>query len=180
MKKNILHIGNGDKFISSFIEFVKEYFDFNENQFYMKGVMAEKEINSYPNVKVGKKGKANLIKEYSQLIIPMHQSRKIIMHGLFNWPIVAMLFFMPWLLKKCYWVMWGGDLYVHKSGVKKWKWKLRNFRRPGIKNMGHVVTDIPGNLGRARQWYGAKGEYHECLMALSNVVDSVVIQAAQD
>src|SRR5690606_38136182 len=103
-----------------------------------------------------------------------------VLHGLFNPKILLILFLMPWQLKKCYWVMWGGDLYVYQFGEKNWKWRVREFlRRPVIKNMGHLVTYIPGDVELARQWYGAKGEYHECLMYLSNVVDPDIIQAAQ-
>lgn len=45
--------------------------------------------------------------------------------------------------------------------------------------MGHLVTYIPGDVELARQWYGAKGDYHECLMDLSNIVGADVIKAAQ-
>ena len=46
-----------------------------------------------------------------KLIYLAHGSRKIILHGLFDFRLIICLFFMPWLLKKCYWVIWGGDLY---------------------------------------------------------------------
>ena len=170
MRKKILHIGNSDKFIPPFIEFVKEHFDFNEHQFYLTGGMAEKELKPHPNVKLGKKGKLNRIKEYLQLIIPMHQSKKIILHGLFNWHIVVMLFFMPWLLKKCYWVMWGGDLYVYQLGERNWKWKLREFfRRPVIKNMAVFTTTVPGDYDLAKKWYGIKSKFIHNLMYPSHV-----------
>lgn len=170
MSKKILHIAGCDKFIPPFIEFVKEHFDFEQHQFYLTKGMADHELKPHPNVKLGKPGIANRIKEYLQLIIPMHQAEKIILHGLFNWHIVVMLFFMPWLLKKCYWVMWGGDLYVYQLGERNWKWQLREFfRRPVIRNIGHLVTYIKGDYELAQQWYGAKGSYHECFMYTSNL-----------
>ena len=100
----------------------------------------------------------------------MQQADKVILHGLFDIKLVLILFFTPWLLKKCYWVVWGGDLYVHQLGERNWKWKIKEFfRRPVIKNMGNLVTYIEGDVELARKWYGAKGQYRECIMYLSNV-----------
>lgn len=110
----------------------------------------------------------------------MQKADKIILHGLSNIRIIQILFFMPWLLKKCYWVIWGGDLYACQLGEGNRKWKVRElFRRPVIKNMGHLVTYIPGDVGLARKWYDAKGEYHECLMYLSNIYKTLDIPNTQ-
>lgn len=180
MTKNILHIASCDKFIPPFIELVREDFDFSQHEFYLTHGMAENELKSHPNVTLGKPGKTNRIKEYLQLIRPMHQSKKIILHGLFNWHIVIMLFFMPWLLKKSYWVMWGGDLYVYQLGERNWKWKLKEFfRRPVIKKMEHLVTYIKGDYELAQQWYGATGRYHECFMYPSNLYKDYVVPEKQ-
>ena len=169
MSKSILHIG-GDTFLPPFIEFVKEHFDFNQHQFFITGGVAEHEIKSYPNLKLGKKGKVNRIIDYLQLIIPMHQSKKIIMHGLFNWHVVVILFFMPWLLRKCYWVMWGGDLYVHQLGKKNWQWKISEFfRRPVIKNIAVFTTTVPGDYDLAKEWYGIKSKFIHNLMYSSHL-----------
>jgi hypothetical protein len=48
-----------------------------------------------------------------------------------------------------------------------------------IKRIGHLVTYIPGDVDLARKWYGARGEYHECLMYLSNVVNPQVLQGVE-
>jgi len=48
-----------------------------------------------------------------------------------------------------------------------------------IKRIGHLVTYIPGDVELARKWYGARGEYHECLMYLSNVVNPQVLQGVE-
>lgn len=66
--------------------------------------------------------------------------------------------------------MWGGDLYTHKLSEKNRKWKVKEFfRRPVIKNMGHLITYIEGDVELARKWYGATGRYHECIMYTSNL-----------
>ncbi len=170
MSKEILHIAGCDKFIPPFIEFLKEHFDFDRHQFYLTEGMAANELIPHKNIKLGRAGIVNRLKEYLWLIIRMQQSEKIILHSLFNRHMIVMLFLMPWMLKKCYWVMWGGDLYVYQLGERNRKWKLREFfRRPVIKNMGYLVNGTPGDVDLARQWYGAKGEHICCFNYPSNI-----------
>jgi dTDP-N-acetylfucosamine:lipid II N-acetylfucosaminyltransferase len=177
MSEKILHIGSCDKFLPPFIEFIKEHFDFDGHQFYLTPGMASGELKNLTNIVHGRKGKLNRIKEYWHLIMPMHKSKKIILHGLFNWHIVVMLFFMPWLLKKCYWVIWGGDLYVYQLGERNYKWKLQEFfRRTVIKNMGYLVTGTSGDVDLTRTWYGAKGEHISCFNYPSNIYKNYEIK----
>jgi hypothetical protein len=42
MSQKILHIVGSDKFITPFIEFVKEHFEFNNHEFLLTNCMAEK------------------------------------------------------------------------------------------------------------------------------------------
>lgn len=168
MSKKILHIGGDAKFLPPFIELVKDNFNFDEHTFLLTFSMGE--IKPYKNVKVYQRTIYQRLKYYLSVALKMHQADKIILHGLFDIKLVFILFFTPWLLKKCYWVMWGGDLYVYQLGEKNSRWKYNEFfRRPVIKRMGHLITYIKGDVELAREWYGAKGQYHECIMYLSNV-----------
>src|SRR5690554_1631337 len=164
----ILHIGGCDKFLPPFIELIKENFDFDQHEFLLRSGMGK--APDYPNVKVYERKIIERLKFYIVALLKMHRADKIILHGLFDIKLVFILFFTPWLLKKCYWVMWGGDLYVYKLGEKNHRWRRNElFRRPIIKNMGNLVTYIEGDVDLARKWYGAKGQYHECLMYSSNL-----------
>lgn len=181
MSQKILHVCNLDKFIPPFIDFVEEQFGLDNQFFWLNG-----DFERYPvkqeesNYKV-KRTKLGTVEGLLKLVQLMQSSEKVILHGLFNPKILLILFLTPRLLKKCYWVIWGGDLYVYQLGERNWKWKIREFlRRPVIKNMGHLITYIPGDVELARKWYGAKGEYHECLMYLSNVIDENIIQSAHE
>lgn len=170
MSKKFLHIASCDNFIPPFIQLVSANFSNDQHEFLLTGGMAETTLIKSQNVHLADATPKGKIRHYLSCLVKMHQADKVILHGLFNFKIVCMLFFMPWLLKKCYWIMWGGDLYVYKLGLRNWKWKIKElFRRPVIKNMGNLVTYIEGDADLARQWYGAKGEYQECLMYLSNV-----------
>ncbi|MEP3560740.1 MAG: TDP-N-acetylfucosamine:lipid II N-acetylfucosaminyltransferase [Marinobacter sp.] len=109
---------------------------------------------------------------YAKLIKQLHSAQKVILHGLFNIRVVMILVLCPWVLSKCYWVIWGDDLYQYKKATKAWRSRLKEaLRRFVIRRVGHLVTYIGGDVELARQWYGATGRYHECIMYLSNVVD---------
>lgn len=168
--KKILHIAGCDKFIPPYVDFVNDNFNSEMHEFLISSGMASDELNDSSNIYLSESTTFSRVKYYFQLIIKMHQADKVILHSLFNIRLVQILFFTPWLLKKCYWVIWGGDLYVHKFGKRNNEWKVKEFfRRPVIKNMGHLVTYIEGDITLARKWYGAKGNYHECLMYTSNL-----------
>jgi hypothetical protein len=109
---------------------------------------------------------------YAKLVKQLHSARKIMLHGLFNIHVVRILAFCPWVLPKCHWIIWGGDLYQFRKATNTWRSRINEaFRRFVIRRVGHLVTYIEGDVELARQWYGAKGTYHECIMYLSNVVD---------
>lgn len=180
MTQKILHLGPCDKFIPPFIEFIKDNFDFDNHMFLLTNSMSENELINHSNVKLSGKGKLSKVKHYTLVIKKMKQADKIILHSLFDIKIVQILFFSPWLLKKCYWVMWGGDLYSYQLGKRNKSWyKNEFFRRPVIENIGHLVTYIKGDVDLARKWYGAKGEYHECLMYLSNIYKTLDVPDTQ-
>lgn len=169
MSNKILHVGTCDKFIPPFIQLIKESFKFEDHEFMLARGMAEENLIEAPNITLAGKSKLSRINYYKQVAIKMHRADKIIIHSFLDFRLVQILFFSPWLLKKCYWVIWGIDLYSYKLHRDKDYWRKREFfRKPVIKNMGHLVTYIPGDVDLARKWYGAKGEYHECLMYLSN------------
>lgn len=171
MTKKILHLASCSKFIPPFIKTVKEEFNFEVHEFLLTSGGEESDLINEKNVEIfSGKTLYSKMNYYIQVILKMHQADKIILHSLFNFKLVQILFFTPWLLKKCYWIMWGGDLYSYKLNASNWRWKIEEFfRRPVIKNIGHLVTYIEGDLQLARKWYGAKGKYHECFMYNSNL-----------
>jgi len=170
MTRKILHVCGLATFIPTFIDFVEANFDLKQHHFWLVGDHNRYQVAQQCCVTKVENRKFSIIKGYLKLIIQMHYAKKIILHGLFDIRLIGLLCVMPWLLKKSYWVMWGGDLYAYKLGERNRNWRIKEwFRRPVIKNMGHLVTYIKGDVDLARQWYGAKGQYHECLMYSSNL-----------
>lgn len=177
----ILHVGALGRFIPPFINFVREEFDRNEHQFWFVGASEKYPVDLDEKVYLCGNGVLNRLKGYLRLVVQLHCSNKVMLHGLFNTHILIILALCPWVLKKCYWMIWGGDLYSHSKArntlIAKAKEALRRFV---ISRIGHLVTYIEGDVELARQWYGAKGQYHECLLYLSNVVEPSVLSPVQE
>ncbi|MCP4472334.1 MAG: TDP-N-acetylfucosamine:lipid II N-acetylfucosaminyltransferase, partial [Gammaproteobacteria bacterium] len=109
-----------------------------------------------------------------------YMADKIILHGLFNPFILKFLYLQPWLLSKCYWVMWGADLYCHILEKKKKKYKLHEkWRKRVIRKMGGLVTYIKGDCDLARKWYGSQGKYYGCFMYPSNLYKEYALNSKQ-
>ncbi|MCV9917826.1 TDP-N-acetylfucosamine:lipid II N-acetylfucosaminyltransferase [Pseudomonas sp. BT-42-2] len=169
IKPKVLHVACLDKFIPPFIDFVEVQKIGDGHLFCISGDESRFPVNTKMGV-MRLTSLALFVKGLPRFVRSMNCSGKIILHGLFDWKVLILLFLQPWILKKCYWVIWGGDLYAYEGRVKSWRWRIKEFlRRPVIKNLGHLVTFVPGDVELARRWYGAKGRYHECFMYLSNV-----------
>ena len=113
----------------------------------------------------------------------MNRADKIILHGLWDYQVLLLLTAQPWLLQKCYWTIWGGDLYVRhaktKVGVSIWRQHVGEaIRRIVIRRLGHCVTYIKADYELARQWHGAKGQWHDCLIYPSNLYRELPTQNA--
>lgn len=166
-KGKILHVFGWDKkFVPPFIDFVRDHFDDSEHCFIIYGPVNDGSLQAGANVI----HYPSLLKNLPTLLAQLRSSRKVILHGLFSSHLVYALALQPRALKKCYWTIWGGDLYVHNAKVKDWRW-LKNewFRRFVVCRLGHFITHIEGDYRMAQQWYGAKGEWHECFMYPSNL-----------
>ncbi len=167
----ILHITPRDKFLAGFIGLLQRHDDLSRHQFYMHGAGAYN-VPVEGNIRLAS-GAKDFLASLFFLIVCMSRARKIILHGLFDIKIVVLLFLQPWLLRKCYWVIWGGDLYMRQKGPQNWKWYIKEFfRKAVIHRVGHLVTYVDGDVDLAREWYGARGVYHECIMYPSNVFKS--------
>ncbi len=169
----VLHLLGWDKkFVLPFRDFIHGHFADDRHQFIVYGDVTEDDVPASPDTSV----MPSIFKNFVAMTEAMNKADKIILHGLFNNHLFYLLTMQPWLLKKCYWVMWGGDLYIHDAPVKDWRWKKNEFFRHFIvKRIGHFITYIKGDYELARKWYGAKGEYHHCLMYPSNLYKEYIL-----
>lgn len=168
-----------------YIKFINENFDANKHIFIYDGGSSNKliKISNKPNVIVNERIKNRYLKIVETFIILnkySYKSDKIILHGLFNPRLILFLFLNPWLLKKCYWVIWGGDLYYYKEEKQLSEVILEIFRKSLIKRFGGLVTYIKGDYDLAIKWYRAKGTYYECIMYPSNLYKELEIKRLEN
>ena len=163
----MLHLFGWDrKFVLPFRDFIQQHFADGRHQFIVYGAVMEGDVPASPDTSV----MPSIFKNIVAMTKAMNKADKIIIHGLFNNHLFYLLAMQPWLLKKCYWVMWGGDLYIHDAPVKDWRWKKNELLRHFIvKRIGHFITYIKGDYELAQKWYGANGDYHQCFMYPSNL-----------
>lgn len=176
-KNEVLHICQLDKFIPPFVDLIKENFSFSKHNFLLFG-----NLQTFPTKLDKNVIHLNHAYQIFALILKMNQSKKIILHSLFNPLVVFLLFLQPWLLKKCYWIMWGGDLYYYKFRNHTFKTNLyENIRRVVIKRIGHLVTYFKEEYEIAQKSYSVCGVHHACFSYPSNIFNNIELdQEAHD
>ncbi|OED33125.1 hypothetical protein BHE17_11950 [Planococcus maritimus] len=161
-----LHIFEAQKFTEPYIMFVNKNFNPEDHLFVIIGEANFSNNFSQKNVVSFKSVYAN----YPLMIKEMYHSKKIHLHGLFIPSILILLFLHPRLLKKCNWIIWGGDLYSYYANIKSKKGKAKEFvRRKVIKRIGSFTTHIRGDYELLKSLYEISGEYKYSFMYPSNL-----------
>ena len=170
----IVHLFPKEKFTIPFIKFINKNFNINEHLFIIYGsniAYNEDEVKKYTNIiYVNKKNKRN----FKYLIKYIYRADKIIIHGLLSNKLSLILFFQPWIFRRSYWVIWGGDLYEYKLKVKYSKFNINEkIRSIIIKNVNGLITQVEGDYKLAKKWYGAKGKYYYSFVYPSNLYKNI-------
>jgi len=152
VENQILHVMILEKFLPPFIDFVDEYFGRDNHHYvfitsekYAYGLTKEHNVEFlYTDDDI-----------FITLFAQMQKAQKIILHGLWRDKVDVLLYSHQELLKKCYWVMWGGDFYFPetKSLMKK----------EIIRNIGHCIPVNYGDYLYIKEHYASGAIYHECL-----------------
>jgi len=173
--KKIIHIINNEKFISEFYKlFSNKYFKQEHLFIYLYGESESNfpipESEHVVNICNKFNGIKNLLKLNKVLIPYFSQADEVVIHGLFTDDIIRFLFLNKRFLKKCHWVMWGGDLYAPLLQKKTFRNIINQTLAKKIKgNFAGYITYLAGDFDLAKKLYGAKGKHHECLMYPSNL-----------
>lgn len=165
----IVHIMRVEKFNPGFIDLVERHFDASAHSFFLKGSPGPFVPAPRANLYVFHQGRR--LAKFLRLLREIQGAERIIIHGLFGSALLFFLMLQPWVLPKCFWVIWGGDLYKDKLKKRKSlavavRERMRRFVVPRI---GYLVTHVAGDVERARQWYGARGLHEECFVYPSNL-----------
>jgi dTDP-N-acetylfucosamine:lipid II N-acetylfucosaminyltransferase len=153
-----------DKFMAPFIDFVKFHFNSQHHKF----IFVTSEKYQYGLLPSHDVAFLHTDKDIEVLERYMLQSSKVILHGLWRDKVDALLTKNKDVLKKCYWIMWGGDFYFPN--------KQSEIRKTVIRNVGFLVTANSGDVKYVRQYYQAQGQHIDCISYLSNVFYDVSTQ----
>lgn len=163
----ILHLFGWDrKFVIPFLDFVDQNFDTKDHRFIVHRAQAKNDLpergNIYPC--------PHIMKRFFFVMNEIRMAEKVIIHGLFSLHLLLILMLQPRALTKCYWSIWGADLYSYVSKKKDIKWAIDiSLKKLIVPKIGHFITHIKGDYELAQEWYGAKGEWHDCFMYPSNL-----------
>lgn len=143
----ILHVMILDKFLASYIEFIDKNFG-RENHHYVFITSEKYEYGLTPEHKVEFLHTDDDI--FITLLKYMKMAKKIILHGLWRDKVDILFYFNQKLLKKCYWVMWGGDFYFPETKSK--------IRHKIIKNMGCYISATKYDIDYIKDKYQTKSD----------------------
>ena len=176
--RKIVHLVNWDvKFVPDFIRLVSKEFPENEHLFIIYGNAVAGQCPRAPNVLYCR----SLLASVFQISAQVGKARKVILHGLFSPHLLVLLVFNFRSLAKCYWAIWGGDLYAHNTKNKTLRWRiLELIRRFVIGKIGNFIAKNKGDYEFAQEWYGAKGRWIKCFMYPSNLYRSVSVKQRSD
>ncbi len=164
-----LHIMFNEKFNTNYILFLEKHFKIEEHIFLFSGGVSRKSIEILDRENIIDLNSYNILKKIEILYRYSKESKKIIIHGLFDKITITFFSFFTLFLEKTYWGVWGGDLYSFLEKNRSLKRNtLENFKARIIKKIGFIVTQVPGDYELGKKWYGAKGKYIDCFMYPSN------------
>jgi dTDP-N-acetylfucosamine:lipid II N-acetylfucosaminyltransferase len=159
------HIFNLDKFIPGFLDFLAENIGLENNSFYIWGPerYAFGLKSTYPINWV------NDSQGVASLVMAMKNSKRIFLHGLFVRQGIEILFQERAVLKKCFWLCWGGDLYCYRQPLKTMpKRLLEAKRRVVLANMGYFLSGVYGDFELCKQVYRTTAKYLKAYVYPSN------------
>ena len=154
LNNKVLHIATDQKFLIPFIKIMRKHYNINDHKFFL---ITKKKDHMHHDYVIFINKRTQVLKIFFEL----NKNKMIVLHGLFSNELATVLFFQPWVLKRCYWVMHGGDFYF----PEKQSWVKKQI----IKNISNLITYLKGDFEYVKNLYGAKGKYHECFMYPSNL-----------
>ena len=167
-KYKIVHCFRNEKFVNSFVDLISIKFGHGSHAFLINND-GPYEISDSENIFFFL-WRDNPLLNIKRYLVHLKSAEKIILHGLFDNKLLLILFFNPKLLRKSYWVAWGGDLYIKQPKFYQLKrYVLFGVRYFVIKNMGFILTYLSGDYDYAKLRFSTSATYIECLMYLSNV-----------
>jgi len=155
-----LHILHYTSFTIPFIKLIQDNFNKAEHFFAIyRGKNHNDELKKIENSWCGNK-LLDLIR-LSQL---MNGSTHIYLHSINVHKPTQLLFLQPWLLKRTFWVIWGGDLLAYQNKRQGLYAHLNEYiRRKVIRKLYGIITHTLGDYNTAQKVYNTRAKYYECV-----------------
>jgi len=115
----------------------------------------------------------------------MTRANIVIVHSLAAPWLLLLIGFSKKIADKIYWVIWGKDLYIHKTLEKRFFYHevYEYFRKKAFKNIHNVIAFSKEDYELAKQWYGVSGNMFECNSLYPYALDytkTEMVQCKQD
>lgn len=159
----ILHLCLSEKFTPPLIDFVLRNFSSENHKFLVFG-----EYSKFPYKVSRNTLNVNYKKDLFTILKELNNADKIILHS-FTRPFLA-FYFQPWLWKRGFWVIWGGDLYNNlkpkKGLVSALEWTLSKHI---IKRLRGLVCFVKGDYNLATKTFQTNASFFECVFYRDNL-----------
>jgi dTDP-N-acetylfucosamine:lipid II N-acetylfucosaminyltransferase len=153
----IAHLfSDNPKFIYPFVDLIQKQFNIKEHIFFI-----------FTETQPPPVGKARLIKvktafDLLKMALLLNRAKCIVLHGMFfSNETLFLLNSQPWLRKRMFWFMYGGDFYFPD--------RQPTIRRRLIKKVGNLVSSVPGDFDYAQKHYRTQGVTWDCLGYTTNI-----------
>jgi dTDP-N-acetylfucosamine:lipid II N-acetylfucosaminyltransferase len=157
--KKHVHLFPLEKFTADYVSFINSNFPMNEHFFIFYGENHSENItppncNNYILIKKNELS-LNLIQYYLT-------SSKFFIHYFQNGKFLLQLFVLSLINNKCYWVLWGADLYIFKKPRITIKSKIIHLMKSHvIQGLKGIIFFVKGEHQLANQWYNTKASFYE-------------------
>ncbi len=142
-------------YASDFIDFICDNYQEENHKFVVLTFLNEREcVKNNKNI-----DKIDILyknRQFIKYLLKIKKNDKLIIHGLFNKWVVYALYFKRRLLNCSTIVMWGADLYIHRTYLKskRLKDKILDYMRGYIfKNVKTLGFDMPTDYQLMKEWY---------------------------
>lgn len=167
----ILHIAYPEKFLNDYIDFINDNFEPNEHLFFF--IKESKSSKKASNVRFSRFYRFGVL-FYFELFYYMLKADRIIVHSLAKRCVIRMLALFTKLTHKCYWYLWGADLYnnlVKRGSLKYYRLKNIVFRR-AVRNLGGIASN-KGDYDIVKDEFATKAHHIESFLYPSNFFKNV-------
>ncbi len=153
---NNLHIIKQGRYTQGFIRLIETHFDVSTH--FILILSNNDSVNNYSESSFFKVIKGSHLSLYKQCI----KYSNIYIHGLTSHRLTRLLFFFPFLAKKCSWVIWGGDLYAVYNKKSLSLVIQKHLKKRVVRLFKSAISYIPGDFEELMKKYSFNGKLHHC------------------